>query len=98
MISIIVMATRNDLKEKAKDYEVLSHELRLYILQTLKEHKEATWTGIVNSLEKLAQRRLNPNNLSFHLSRLIESGFVQRTVVSGEPKYVLTAKAKEFRW
>jgi len=92
------MATRNDLKEKARDYEVLSHELRLYILHILKERKEVAWTDIVNSLEKLVQRRLNPNNLSFHLSRLVESGFVQRTEVSGEPKYVLTAKAKEFRW
>lgn len=92
------METRNDLKQKAKDHEVLSHELRLYILHTLKERKEATWTDIVDALEKLTQRRLNPNNLSFHLSRLVEFGFVNRIEVSGEPKYILTGKAKEFRW
>ncbi len=93
-----MMEARNDLKQKAKDHEVLSHELRLYILDVVKERRDATWTDIVDALEKRTQKRLNPNNVSFHLSRLVESGFVKRVEVSGEPKYILTGKAKEFKW
>jgi len=92
------METINGIKERAKDYEVLSHEFRLFVLKMLKEHDESTWTDITEALEKYSKRRLNPNSVNFHLSRLIESGFIKKKEIAGTTKYILTDKTAGLSW
>lgn len=80
----------NGLLEKARLHEVLSHPLRLFILEYIKKKKGATWSELQKVLEDYAEKRLNPNSINFHLTRLIEAGLIRKEGV--EQRYVLTEK------
>jgi DNA-binding transcriptional ArsR family regulator len=88
------METKNGLMAKAQIYEVLSHPLRLFVLERIKKKGEATWTELQKDLEDYAEKRLNPNSINFHLTRLIDAELVEKKEIAGEQKYILTEKAR----
>jgi len=68
---------------------LLSHPIRLRILRLLAE-SDASWSELDRELEKI-WGRLNPNTLNFHLTKLVNGGFVEKR---GE-RFALTEKAKK---
>jgi DNA-binding transcriptional ArsR family regulator len=88
------METKNGLMEKAQIYEVLSHPLRLFILERIRKKGEATWTELQKELEDYAEKHLNPNSINFHLTRLIDAGLIKKKEIAGEQKYILTEKMR----
>jgi DNA-binding PadR family transcriptional regulator len=83
------MSTMNGIKQEAKRHEILSHEYRIFVMKFLSNKKESTWTELVRELEKFAMKRLNPNSINFHLSRLVDAGYIKKIDKAGEVRYVL---------
>ena len=72
----------------ASCFEVLSHPIRVSIVQLLLE-RQASWSELKKRLEERGLGRINPNTLSFHLSRLIEAGLVEKLGSEATPIYTL---------
>ena len=69
---------------------VLKNEKRTFILKTIFESKEMTWSQIVSRVDMQFNVRVNPNTISFHLRSLINMGLISK---SGE-LYTLRDKGK----
>lgn len=63
---------------------LLSHPLRLRIIEFLNTHKTATWKEIIEDLENIFGR-LNPNTINFHLTMLVNKKIIEKK----EEKYRL---------
>jgi len=72
----------------AKHFEVLANPMRVAILKFLLED-DAGWNDLKRKLEKAGFGRVNPNTLAFHLTRLIEHGFVEKRGSPESPIYSL---------
>ena len=71
----------------------LGHKDRMKIVKILHNEGKRTWSNLLNDLD------VNPNTLNFHLTKLIHSDLVKRTVVEndrGHPstEYVLTEEGE----
>lgn len=82
----------NGLKAKAQEHELLSHPMRLFILDYVKKNRSFTWTEVQTELDRDAKRRLNPNTINFHLTRLVEAGFLVKQE-SEDQRYIGTERA-----
>ncbi|MCP8316665.1 MAG: hypothetical protein H3Z52_10570 [archaeon] len=80
----------NLLNEIYHKHEVLSNPLRTLILTIVLAQNEVSWNDVVGNLESVMKRRFNPNSISFHLKRLIDGGFVEKsgTVYIPGPKAI----------
>ena len=78
----------------ASRFEALSNPIRVMIVQLLLE-RQASWNELKKRLEERGLGRINPNSLSFHLSRLIEAGFVEKLGSEATPIYTLKVAAKD---
>ena len=65
-------------RDISRRHEALSNEIRVLILAVIMSSKEAKWIDIRDMLEKILNRRVNPNLLAFHLRRLMENGLVEK--------------------
>ena len=72
----------------AEHFEVLANPIRVAILKFLLED-DAGWNELKRKLEKAGFGRVNPNTLAFHLTRLIEHGFVEKRGSPESPIYSL---------
>ena len=64
----------------SKSYEALSNEIRVLILAIVISFNKARWIEIRNTLEKILDKRINPNLLAFHLRKLIEYGLIEKNL------------------
>lgn len=60
----------------SQKYGALANPYRLAILRFVASSGGASWTDIEKELESAFSRRINPNSLSFHLRKLIDSDFL----------------------
>lgn len=79
--------------EKVK---ALGHKDRTKIIEILHNEGKQSWSNLISILD------VNPNTLNFHLTKLVHSGLVKRTVIEndrGHPstEYVLTQEGKQTR-
>ena len=58
---------------------VLKNEKRTFILKTIFESKEMTWSQIVSRVDMQFNVRVNPNTISFHLRSLINMGLISKS-------------------
>ena len=72
----------------AKHFEILANPMRVAILKLLLED-DASWNELKMKLEKTGFGKVNPNTLAFHLTRLIEHGFVEKKGSPESPIYSL---------
>ena len=86
------MAVEELIFERSKKCEVFSNPLRTFIALVLFLKREVTWSELKTDLEK-SVGSVNPNTLSFHIGRLIQTGFLDKVNIEGQPKY----KIKETR-
>lgn len=88
------MSLEEMLDERAKRCDIFSNPIRSLIALTIHQIKEASWAEIKNNIEKITGP-INPNTLSFHLTRLIESKLVKKIGTTEQPRYVSTDKNDE---
>ena len=82
---------RQDLERASDLYGLLGHPYRIRILQIVNENQGATWTQIVNGLEKTFGK-INPNTVNFHLIKLTQGGLLEK---AGSDVYSLTEESKD---
>ncbi len=68
-----------DLVEKSRKYGALANPYRLAILRLVATKGKASWVQLDRELETVFEKRINPNSLSFHLRKLIESQFLTQS-------------------
>lgn len=73
-------------RERSEKYEIFSNPLRLFIALVLFAKREATWSELKGDLEE-SVGSVNPNTLSFHIGRLMGTGFVDKVDIEGQPRY-----------
>jgi DNA-binding HxlR family transcriptional regulator len=62
----------------ADKYDVLGNRLRVLILVILLARGRRSWNELKEEIEDLIGSPINPNTLSFHLKRLIQSELVTK--------------------
>ena len=80
---------KKSLSQTAEITNMLGHQVRLKIIQFLYRYKEASWSQLANELEKKFGK-MNPNTISFHLTKLMQGGIVER---KSSDLYVITESA-----
>lgn len=70
------MQTTSGFKDLSQKYGALANPYRLAILRFVAAEGRATWGQVERELESVFGRRVNPNSLSFHLRKLIDSQFL----------------------
>lgn len=88
------MTLEEMLNERAKQCELFSNPIRILISLTIQNLEEAGWADIKKNVEKISGP-LNPNTLSFHLGKLIDSKLIEKIGTSEQPKYSSTKKNEE---
>ena len=72
--------------ERSKHCEVFGNPLRTFIALFVVAKGEASWSELKSVLEKRSGS-INPNTLSFHIGKLIETGFLKKIGSESQPKY-----------
>lgn len=80
------MAVEELLFERSKRCEIFSNPLRMFIALVLFAKREVAWSELKSDIEK-SIGSVNPNTLSFHIGRLMETGFLEKVDIEGQPKY-----------
>jgi DNA-binding HxlR family transcriptional regulator len=80
-----------DIDNVANLTNAIGHPIRLRIVRILFSRKETSWTDLNNELEA-ELGHLNPNTLSFHLSKLILAGIAER---KEDNRYALTSSKEK---
>lgn len=80
------MAIEQLVYERSKNYELFGHPLRHFIALVIVAKGETTWSELKSFLEK-SGGSVNPNTLSFHIGRLVETGFLDKVKGEGQPRY-----------
>jgi DNA-binding HxlR family transcriptional regulator len=62
----------------ADKYDVLGNRLRILILVVLLARGRRSWNELKKEIEDLIGSPINPNTLSFHLKKLIQSELVTK--------------------
>ena len=68
-------------------HEILANKLRVVILAIIVALGNAKWSDIKILLEKTVGP-VNPNTLAFHIKKLIEAGWIERSGSPESPSYV----------
>ena len=80
------MAIEQIVAERSKHCEVFSNPLRTFIALFVVAKGEASWSELKSVLEKRSGS-INPNTLSFHIGKLIETDFLKKVGSESQPKY-----------
>jgi DNA-binding transcriptional ArsR family regulator len=83
---VVAVAIEQIVAERSKNCEVFSNPLRTFIALFVVAKGEVSWSELKNALEKRSGS-INPNTLSFHISKLIETGFLKKVNGESQPKY-----------
>lgn len=73
------MKATADLLDRSKKYRALANPYRLAILRFVALSGKASWAQLDRELESVFQKRINPNSLSFHIKKLVESQFLSQS-------------------
>lgn len=76
----------------SKRCEMFSNPLRILILSTILAKEETNWTALKEDIEKLTEATINPNTLAFHLSKLVETGYLLKVGTTEQPVYKINPK------
>jgi DNA-binding HxlR family transcriptional regulator len=68
----------NEIARIADKYDVLGNRLRTLILVVLLARGRRSWNELKKEIEDLIGSPINPNTLSFHLKKLIQSELVTK--------------------
>jgi DNA-binding HxlR family transcriptional regulator len=71
-------ALLNEIARIADKYDVLGNRLRILILVVLLARGRKSWNKLKKEIEDLIGSPINPNTLSFHLKKLIQSELVTK--------------------
>jgi DNA-binding HxlR family transcriptional regulator len=71
-------ALLNEIARIADKYDVLGNRLRILILVVLLARGRRSWSELKKEIEDLIGSPMNPNTLSFHLKKLIQSELVTK--------------------
>jgi len=71
-------ALLNEIARIADKYDVLGNRLRILILVVLLARGRKSWNELKKEIEDLIGSPINPNTLSFHLKKLIQSELVTK--------------------
>jgi DNA-binding transcriptional ArsR family regulator len=77
--------------QASKKCEVFANPLRSFIAAFIAVKEEVTWSELKDAVEKWAGH-VNPNTLSFHLGELIDTGFITKIDIRGQPRYKIMAE------
>jgi len=80
------MAIEQLVFERSQKCELFSNPLRTFIALFIVAKEETTWSELKSFLEK-SGGSVNPNTLSFHIGRLMETGFINKVKGEGQPRY-----------
>lgn len=83
------MSVEDLIFERSKKCEVFSNSLRSFIALLIVAKEEISWSELKLTLEKKVGG-VNPNTLSFHIGKLMESGFLEKLDIEGQPRYRIT--------
>lgn len=72
--------------EVSKKHEIFSNPLRALILFFVLRHKEVSWSDLKNFLETNIGK-VNPNTLSFHLGRLLDTDLLVKIELDVQTRY-----------
>jgi len=75
--------------ERSKKCEVFSNSLRSFIALLIAAKEEISWSELKSTLEEKVGS-VNPNTLSFHIGKLMETGFLEKLNIEGQPRYRIT--------
>lgn len=67
--------------------EVFSNPIRILIIAIVLAKEAANWTQLKESIEKIVDIGINPNTLSFHLAKLVELGYLEKSGTREQPVY-----------
>lgn len=82
--------------ERSKKCEVFANPLRSFIALLILAKGEASWSELVSYLKKHVGDDINPNTLSFHIGKLITSGFLEKISIESQPIYkIVKGKVSE---
>lgn len=79
------------LASTTKECELFSNPIRALISLSMYKLREGRWADIKRELEEI-KGPINPNTLSFHLGRLLESGLILKIGPENQPRYTSTEK------
>jgi DNA-binding HxlR family transcriptional regulator len=71
----------------SKKCEIFSNPMRVLIVSTVLAEGETNWSQLKENIEKMIGSNVNPNTLSFHLAKLVEATYLQKTGTTGQPVY-----------
>ena len=72
--------------ERSENCELFGNPLRFLIALLIVAKGETTWSELKKFLEKKFGG-VNPNTLSFHIGRLMETGFLDKVKGDDQPRY-----------
>lgn len=88
------MSTQQDfqeikqLAEKAsKKNETFSNPLRVLMVSVILVKEETSWSQLKEILEKIIDTGVNPNTLSFHIAKLVQMSYLEKSGTSEQPVY-----------
>jgi len=82
------MSIEKLLMKVSKKCELFSNPIRSLIISFAIVKREVTWSELKKDLEQIIGS-INPNTLSFHIRRLIDAGFLDKTGTREQPRYKL---------
>jgi DNA-binding PadR family transcriptional regulator len=87
------LSFEDSLQESVEACEVFSNLQRSIIVLIIAVYEEISWTELKIKVEEVSGS-INPNTLSFHLKKLVESGIIRKGGTSTQPFYEITSKGE----
>lgn len=84
------MSLPEEIFSLTKKCEILGNPLRATIILIVAAKEETTWSDLKDSLQKLSGGGVNPNTLSFHIGRLMDTDLLKKIDIEGQPRYRIT--------
>jgi DNA-binding HxlR family transcriptional regulator len=78
---------RKQVDEISKKCEIFSNPMRILIIADILVEKESNWSQLKENIEKLTGSGINPNTLSFHVSKLVEGNYLSKVGTAEQPVY-----------
>ena len=78
---------RKQLDEISKKCEIFSNPMRVLIVADIIAEKETNWSQLKQNIEKMTGSSINPNTLSFHVSKLVEANYLKKVGTAEQPVY-----------
>jgi DNA-binding transcriptional ArsR family regulator len=89
-----------EIKQRAdrisKKNESFSNPMRVLVVSIVLAKEEISWSQLKEILEKIVEIGVNPNTLSFHITKLVELGYLEKGGTKEQPLYrIVKEKEKE---